>query len=105
MKSSRQTSGSGISRGSRAKTAGERIAFGLAKEFEPRRVTVNDVSPGVTDTDGPTLSGPARDQLVPQPPLGRLGQPQAVAEVFAFLASDEAGWVTGQLIQANGGIL
>jgi 3-oxoacyl-[acyl-carrier protein] reductase len=88
-----------------SKAAGERIAFGLAKELGPRGITVNVVSPGVTDTDGLTLSGPAREQLVAQTPLGRLGQPQDVAEVYAFLASDEAGWVTGQLIQANGGIL
>ncbi|WP_137146305.1 SDR family oxidoreductase [Mycolicibacterium sp. CR10] len=88
-----------------SKAAGERIAFALAKELGPRRITVNVVSPGLTETDGMTISAAMRDQLVAQTPLGRLGQPQDVAEVFAFLASEEAGWVTGQLIRANGGIL
>lgn len=88
-----------------SKAAGERIAFALAKELGPRGITVNVVSPGVTETDGLTLSADMRDQLIAQTPLGRLGQPQDVAEVYAFLASDEARWITGQLLQANGGIL
>ncbi len=87
-----------------SKAVGERIAFALAKELGPRGITVNVVSPGVTQTDGMLISIATREQLVAQTPLGRLGQPQEVAEVFAFLASEEAGWVSGQLIQANGGM-
>ena len=78
-----------------SKAAGERLAFALAKELGHRQVTVNVVSPGLTDTDG----------MIMQTPLGRLGQPGDVADVFAFLVSNDAPWVTGQNIQANGGIL
>lgn len=88
-----------------SKAAGERLAFALAKELGPRRITVNVVSPGVTETDGLLASDELRERLVAETPLGRLGQPQEVAEVFAFLASDEAGWVNGQLVRANGGVL
>lgn len=88
-----------------SKAAGERIAFALAKELGPRRITVNVVSPGVTQTDGLVASDALRERLVAATPLARLGQPDEVAEVFAFLASDEGGWVNGQLIRANGGVL
>lgn len=87
-----------------SKAAAERIAFALAKELGPRRITVNVVSPGVTRTDGLLMSADAVNGLIAQTPLGRLGEPQDVAEVFAFLASGEAGWINGQLIQANGGM-
>jgi 3-oxoacyl-[acyl-carrier protein] reductase len=79
-----------------SKAAGERFAFGLA---------VNVVSPGVTDTDGLVLPQPAIDHLVSQTPLGRLGKPQDIADVVAFLVSDDAHWMTGQNLQVNGGIL
>jgi 3-oxoacyl-[acyl-carrier protein] reductase len=88
-----------------SKAAGERFAFGLAKEIGHRQVTVNVVSPGVTDTDGLVLPQPAIDHLVSQTPLGRLGKPQDIADVVAFLVSDDAHWMTGQNLQVNGGIL
>jgi 3-oxoacyl-[acyl-carrier protein] reductase len=88
-----------------SKAAGERFAFALAKEIGHRQVTVNLVSPGVTDTDGLVLPQPAIDSLIQQTPLGRLGQPDDIADVVAFLVSDDAHWVTGQNIQVNGGIL
>ncbi|NER79287.1 MAG: SDR family oxidoreductase [Leptolyngbya sp. SIO1D8] len=88
-----------------SKAAGERFAFALAKELGNRQVTVNVISPGVTDTDGLILPKEAIDQLIQQTPLGRLGQPNDVADVVTFLVSDDARWVTGQNIQANGGIL
>jgi 3-oxoacyl-[acyl-carrier protein] reductase len=88
-----------------SKAAGERFAFALAKEIGHRQVTVNLVSPGVTDTDGLVLPQAAIDGLIQQTPLGRLGQPDDIADVVAFLVSDDAHWVTGQNIQANGGIL
>lgn len=88
-----------------SKAAGERFAFALAKEIGYRQVTVNVVSPGVTNTDGLIMPKEAVDQLIQQTPLGRLGQPEDVADVVAFLVSDDAHWVTGQNIQANGGIL
>jgi 3-oxoacyl-[acyl-carrier protein] reductase len=88
-----------------SKAAGERLAFALAKEIGHRQVTVNVVSPGVTDTDGLILPPPAIAHLISQTPLGRLGQPNDIADVVAFLVSDDAHWVTGQNLQVNGGIL
>jgi 3-oxoacyl-[acyl-carrier protein] reductase len=88
-----------------SKAAGEQLALGLAKELGPRGVTVNVVSPGATDTDGLIMPAEAVRQIVGMTPLGRLGQPADVADVVAFLASDDARWVTGQNLQANGGVL
>jgi 3-oxoacyl-[acyl-carrier protein] reductase len=88
-----------------SKAAGERFAFALAKEIGHRQVTVNVVSPGVTNTDGLIMPQEAIDRPIEQTPLGRLGQPDDVANVVAFLVGDDAHWVTGQNIQANGGIL
>ncbi len=88
-----------------SKAAGEQFAFALAKEIGHRQVTVNLVSPGVTDTDGLIMPKEAIDHLVQQTPLGRLGQPEDVADIVAFLVSDDAHWMTGQNLQANGGIL
>lgn len=88
-----------------SKAAGEQFAFALAKEIGNRQVTVNVVSPGVTDTDGLILPQPAIDHLIGQTPLGRLGQPQDIADVVAFLVGDDAHWMTGQNLQVNGGIL
>ncbi|MBC7924565.1 MAG: SDR family oxidoreductase [Bryobacteraceae bacterium] len=87
------------------KAAGEQLALALAKELGPKGITVNLISPGVTDTDGLIMPKEAIDSLVAQTPLGRLGQPADVADVVAFLVSDEARWISGQNIQANGGIL
>lgn len=88
-----------------SKAAGEQLALGLAKEVGARGVTVNVISPGVTDTDGLVMPAEQLQQIVGMTPLGRLGQPADVADVVAFLASDDARWVTGQNMQANGGIL
>jgi 3-oxoacyl-[acyl-carrier protein] reductase len=88
-----------------SKAAGERFAFALAKEIGHRQVTVNVISPGVTDTDGLILPQPAIDHLISQTPLRRLGKPQDIADVVAFLVGDDAHWMTGQNLQVNGGIL
>jgi 3-oxoacyl-[acyl-carrier protein] reductase len=88
-----------------SKAAGERLAFALSKEIGHRQVTVNVVSPGVTDTDGLTMPQAAIAPLIQQTPLGRLGKPDDIASVVAFLVGDDAHWITGQNIQANGGIL
>jgi 3-oxoacyl-[acyl-carrier protein] reductase len=88
-----------------SKAAGEQFALALAKEIGHRQVTVNLVSPGVTDTDGLILNQEAIYHLIGQTPLGRLGQPQDIADVVAFLVGDDAHWMTGQNLQVNGGIL
>ena len=76
----------------------------LAKELGERGVRVNSISPGVTDTDGLVLDQETIDQLTVQTPLGRLGQPEDIADVVAFLVSDDARWLTGQNIKPTGGL-
>ncbi|BCB74836.1 hypothetical protein GCM10022251_53720 [Phytohabitans flavus] len=73
----------------------------------PRRVTVNTVAPGVIDTDmhQGRLVGDALAWLSSLTPMGRIGTPEEVADVVAFLASDDSRWVTGQWIDASGGTL
>lgn len=88
-----------------SKAAIEQFSFALSKELGHRGITVNLVSPGVTNTDGLIMPADALEQLIQATPLGRLGQPNDIADVVAFLASDEARWVNGQTIQVNGGIL
>lgn len=88
-----------------SKAAIEQFSFALSKELGERQITVNLVSPGVTNTDGLIMPADALEHLVQSTPLGRLGQPTDIADVIAFLASDAARWVNGQVIQVNGGIL
>lgn len=87
------------------KAAIEQFSAALAKELGGRGITVNTVSPGVTETDGLVLEQGQIDQLIAQTPLGRLGQPADVANAVALLVSDDAHWITGQHIRANGGIV
>ena len=78
----------------------------LAQEIGSREVTVNCVAPGFIDTDmTKALSDDQRQQLLGHIPLGRLGTPADVAHAVCFLASDLAGYVTGETIHVNGGML
>ncbi len=88
-----------------AKAVADYWAVVLAKELGPRGITVNSVMPGLTDTDGMILPKEQADAMVAATPLGRLGRPEEVAAVVAFLAGDDAGWVTGQRIGAGGGLV
>ena len=88
-----------------SKAAGEQLALALARELGPRGITVNVVSPGAVKTDAMNLPEAAIAQLVGMTPLGRLGQPDDIGDAVAFLASEDARWITGQNIQVNGGIL
>lgn len=80
----------------------------LANELAPRRIRVNTVSPGYVTTEGTHSAGIAGSEMeagfIAQTPLGRAGQPGDIADVVAFLASDEARWLTGENITASGGI-
>jgi 3-oxoacyl-[acyl-carrier protein] reductase len=88
-----------------AATKGALDAFTItfAAEVAPLGITVNAVNPGPTDT------GWMSKELVPflleRSPMGRIGQPEDAARLVAFLASEEAGWITGQIIHSEGGFL
>ncbi len=78
----------------------------LAREFAPRGITVNLVAPGFIETDmTAVLSDKIKDGLLASIPLGRMGSPEDVASAVAFLASDDAGYVTGHTLHVNGGLL
>ena len=77
----------------------------LAQEVAPRGVTVNAVAPGFIETPMTDRLGETqRGKLLGAIPLGRLGQPADVAGAVAYLASDEAGWITGATLHVNGGM-
>ncbi len=91
-----------------AASKGGIIAFtkAVAKELAGRGVTVNAVAPGFIQTDmTAALEGGVADELQGRIPLGRLGTVQDVAEVVVFLASAEAGYITGQVIPVDGGMV
>ena len=85
-----------------SKGAVEQFVRVLSRELGPRNITVNALSPGFTDTD----LLPERDRKVAagMSPFARIGEPAEVASVAAFLASDDARWVTGQNVGAGGGV-
>lgn len=74
----------------------------LAQEAAPRGVTVNAVAPGFIDTD--MTAGLPKEELVKMIPTGRFGRPEEVAAAVAFLASDDAAYITGEVININGGL-
>jgi 3-oxoacyl-[acyl-carrier protein] reductase len=90
------------------KGAVDSITRVFAKELGPKKIRVNAVNPGPVLTEGVKSAGiegsDFLNQLVQTTPLGRIGQPDDVASVVAFLASDDARWVTGSLLQAAGGL-
>jgi 3-oxoacyl-[acyl-carrier protein] reductase len=93
------------------KSALEGMAGVLAKELGPRKIRINTILPGMVDTEGNRSKGfvgsPIEDFAVSQTPLGRIGrigQPQDIADVAVFLASDDARWLTGERLLASGGL-
>ena len=84
------------------------ITKSLAKEFAPRKIRVNGVNPGFVITEGTHSAGMAGGEFeawaVANTPPGRAGQPEDIAAAVAFLASDDASWITGELLRVGGGI-
>jgi 3-oxoacyl-[acyl-carrier protein] reductase len=89
-----------------SKAAGDALVRALAKELGPRGTTVNSVLPGAIRTDALIELRPADviEAIAARTPLGRIGEPDDIAEIVAFLASDAARWVTGQALHAGGGM-
>jgi 3-oxoacyl-[acyl-carrier protein] reductase len=83
------------------KGAIEAFTVSLSAELASLGIPVNAVDPGATDSGWMTEE--IRQELLPRFPMGRIGQPEDVARLIAFLASDEATWITGQVIHSRGG--
>lgn len=92
-----------------AKAAIDTFTKVLSKELGPKNIRINTIAPGVTDTEGNhtagIIGGDLEKQMVAMTPLGRVGQPEDIAKVAVFLASDDANWVTGERITVAGGLL
>jgi 3-oxoacyl-[acyl-carrier protein] reductase len=89
------------------KAALDAITRSLSAELGPRKILVNAVLPGPVETEGAQSMAnwdQFKTQLLPRTPLGRIGQPRDIATVVSFLASEDAGWITGQIIPVAGGL-
>jgi 3-oxoacyl-[acyl-carrier protein] reductase len=88
-----------------SKAAAEQFIAVLARELGSRNISVNTVSPGLTNTEGMVLPPPMLEMMKQRIPFGRLAEPDEVASVIAFLTSPAGHWVTGQNVRANGGLV
>jgi 3-oxoacyl-[acyl-carrier protein] reductase len=92
---------------SATKGALDSITVALAGELGPRKIRVNALNPGMVETEGVHAAGfigsDFQKKQEAETPLGRIGQPKDIADIAAFLASDDSYWVNGQLIKASGG--
>ncbi|RFU48397.1 glucose 1-dehydrogenase [Paraburkholderia sp. DHOC27] len=90
------------------KGAVDAITGVLARELGAKKIRVNTINPGMIVTEGTETAGIIESematQVVAQTPLGRLGQPEDIAKVAVFLASDDAGWLTGEQFLTSGGL-
>jgi 3-oxoacyl-[acyl-carrier protein] reductase len=90
------------------KSAVDAITQVLSKELGPKKIRVNSINPGMVETEGTRIAGIIGSDFQTQQeqtaPLGRIGQPEDIAPVAVFLASDESGWLTGETLLAGGGI-
>jgi 3-oxoacyl-[acyl-carrier protein] reductase len=89
------------------KGAVDAITGVLARELGPKNIRVNTINPGMVETEGVHAAGflgsDLEKGLVAQTPLGRIGQPDDIASIAVFLASDDSGWLTGEQLLAGGG--
>ena len=90
------------------KGAVDAITGVLAKELAAKKIRVNSINPGMVETEGTHTAGfigsDFEKGIVAQTPLGRVGQPRDIAAIAVFLASDDSGWLTGELQWASGGL-
>ncbi len=93
---------------SATKAAVVAITRSLAQELGPRKIRVNAVNPGLVETEGlhaaGIVEGDFRRQIEAQTPLGRIGQPEDIAQAVLFLASPDASWITGETLYVAGGL-
>jgi len=95
----------GQSNYSAAKAGVEAFTKSLAREVGKRNITINSIAPGFIDTDMTEQSdGVNAKELINEIPLGRFGKPDEVAHLASFLCSEEASYITGQIIHINGGL-
>lgn len=90
------------------KGAVDAITGVLSQELGPRKIRVNSINPGMVETEGTHAAGfigsDFNHHAVAQTPLGRIGLPNDIASIAVFLASDDSGWLTGELLKAAGGM-
>ena len=90
------------------KGAIDAITRGLAAELGPRKIRVNAIAPGGVETEGTHSAGVIGSDferaMIAGTPLGRIGQPDDIARVAVFLASDDSSWLTGERLAASGGL-
>jgi 3-oxoacyl-[acyl-carrier protein] reductase len=90
------------------KSAVDGITGVLAKELASRQIRVNSINPGGVVTEGTISAGhigsDAEKEFIAQTPLGRIGKPRDIAAIAVFLASDDSGWLTGEILLASGGM-
>jgi 3-oxoacyl-[acyl-carrier protein] reductase len=93
---------------SATKAAVDAVTRSLAQELGPRKIRVNSINPGMIETEGTHAGGITesdfRKQIEERTPLGRIGQPRDIAPLAAFLASADAGWITGESFYVTGGL-
>jgi 3-oxoacyl-[acyl-carrier protein] reductase len=79
----------------------------LSKELSSRKIRVNTIAPGAVETEGAHAAGMVgsdfMNKVIADTPLGRIGQPDDIARIAVFLASDDSGWLTGERLIASGG--
>jgi len=90
------------------KGAVDAITGVFSREFGEKKIRVNSINPGIVETEGTHVAGfigsEFQQAVVAQTPLGRIGQPDDIASVAVFLASDDSAWLTGEQLTASGGL-
>ena len=94
---------------SATKAALDTITISLSKELGAKNIRINSILPGATETEGATIAGVTNGseyekKFIANTPLGRRGQPEDIAKVAVFLASDDSAWITGEQISVSGGM-